>query len=301
MPVSYHNTAWIHLVKPTEAAVRELVTHYRLAPLPVAELAKPTFLPKVLEYQGCLYFATHIPYVDPHTGDTNPVEVDFILTPEALITVTYTHMPEVQDMYHRLEQSRADCMQALSHGPTALMLSILEELYNICLRKLEIISTKIDVAEAAVFGGDEEKMVREISVLKRDILNFRRTMRPERSVLESLANATHELINAEDQIRATHLYGLINRIWLLLESEKESIEALEETNNSLLENKLDQTMKVFTVFSAVILPVTAYASLMAISTGIPFGNVPYGFWIHLGIVILIGIMTYCVFRFKRWI
>ena len=301
MPVSYHTTHWIHLVNPSTDSVRELITHYRLSPLPLAELTKPTFLPKVLEYDECLYFATHIPHVDAKTGGTTPTEIDFILTKTALITVTYVRMPELEELYQKLAGNKADCMQALSHGPTALMLNILEELYNVCLHKLEAISEKLDLAQKAVFGGDEEKMVREISVLKRDILNFRRTMRPERSVLESLTTTTHELINTDNQIRATHLYGLINRIWLLLESEKESIEALEETNNSLLENKLDQTMKVFTVFSAVILPVTAYASLMAISTGIPFGNVPYGFWIHVGIVICIGIMTYLTFRFKRWI
>lgn len=301
MSVSYHTTQWIHLVNPSTDSVRELITHYRLSPLPLAELTKPTFLPKVLEYDECLYFATHIPHVDAKTGDTAPAEIDFILTKTALITVTYVRMPELEELYQKLSGNKADCMQALSHGPTTLMLNILEELYNVCLHKLEAISEKLDLAQKAVFGGDEEKMVREISVLKRDILNFRRTMRPERSVLESLTTTTHALINTDNQIRATHLYGLINRIWLLLESEKESIEALEETNNSLLENKLDQTMKVFTVFSAVILPVTAYASLMAISTGIPFGNVPYGFWIHVGIVICIAIATYLTFRFKRWI
>ena len=68
------------------------------------------------------------------------------------------------------------------------------------------------------------------------------------------------------------LIGTNIRLWNALESNKETIESLEETNNSLLSNKLDFTMKVLTVFNAIFLPITVYSNVMSMSTTIPLHN-----------------------------
>ena len=81
---------------------------------------------------------------------------------------------------------------------------------------------------------------------------------------------------------------------------KENIESLEETNNSLLSNKLDLTMKVLTIFSAIMLPMTVYSNILAMSADIPFGDHPYGFWIHIGIMIFISLFTISMFKIKKW-
>jgi magnesium transporter len=86
-----------------------------------------------------------------------------------------------------------------------------------------------------------------------------------------------------------------------LESLKETIESLEETNNSLLSNKLDLTMKVLTIFSAIMLPMTVYSNILAMSATIPFGNHPYGFWIHIIIMLLISLFTISIFKLRKWL
>jgi magnesium transporter len=96
------------------------------------------------------------------------------------------------------------------------------------------------------------------------------------------------------------LIGTNIRLWNILESQKETIEALEATNNSLLSNKLNMTMKVLTIFSAIMLPMSAYSSMLAISAGIPFGHHPHAFWIHAGIMLVIASVTTWIFRYKKW-
>jgi magnesium transporter len=143
-------------------------------------------------------------------------------------------------------------------------------------------------------------MVYEISVAKRDILNFRRTLKPQRSILESLIAHDHPFISDDLKIYFQDLIGTNIRIWNILESNKETIEALEATNNSLLSNKLDLTMKVLTIFSAVLLPMSVYTNMLAMSASIPFGDNPNAFWIHAFIMLLIAFVTVVIFRWKKW-
>jgi len=59
-------------------------------------------------------------------------------------------------------------------------------------------------------------------------------------------------------------------------------------------------MKVLTIFSAVMLPMTVYSNILAMSADIPFGNNPYGFWIHMVIMFVISLFTVIIFKLKKW-
>jgi magnesium transporter len=126
-------------------------------------------------------------------------------------------------------------------------------------------------------------------------------MKPQRSVLESLIQNDYQLLPKDLRPYFQELIGTNIRIWNSLESAKETIESLEETNNSLLSNKLDMTMKVLTIFSAITLPMSVYTNMLAMTADIPFGKNPHAFWIHFVIMLLIAFFTIIVFRNRKWL
>jgi magnesium transporter len=170
-----------------------------------------------------------------------------------------------------------------------------------CFPKLDHISEKLDKIEEEIFAGNEKEMVIEISVVKRDVLNFRRTLKPQRTVFDSLAQKDYKFIEPGLRPYFQDLVGTNIRIWNNLESTKETIESLEATNNSLLSNKLDMTMKVLTLFSAVLLPLTVYSSIMSMSVNIPMHNNPLAFWMHAGIMFVLAFVTIILFKTKKWL
>jgi magnesium transporter len=91
------------------------------------------------------------------------------------------------------------------------------------------------------------------------------------------------------------------RLWNILDSQKETIEALESTNNSLLSNKLNMTMKVLTIFSALALPATVYSNILAMNANIPFSHSPQAFWIHVSGIFVISFITIVIFYLKKWL
>lgn len=299
--IKFQNTTWIDFENPSADDVLYLQENFDIHPLAIEEFMTPTLRPKATQYHNCLFLTVHIPLFDVKTRTTFPGELDIVLTKDHLITGHVQDIYQLTEFFKLLETSEGKRRLYMSETPAHLLYHLLQILLDSCFPKLDHVVEKIDHIEEEIFKGNESEMVVEISIVKRDILNFRRTLKPQRSVLESLAMEKMNLVPETLKPYFQDLIGTNIRIWNTLESTKETIESLEETNNSLLSNKLDTTMKVLTLFSAVLLPITLYSNMMSMSITIPLTHNPYAFWIHAGVMSLVAIFTILIFRWKRWI
>jgi magnesium transporter len=292
--------SWIDFQEPNADDILKLQKRFNLHPLVMEEFSTPTLRPKAAEYDNCVYLAIHIPLYDSENKTTYPGELDIVICENTLITSHDVEIYQLTDFFNELKRSKKKRELYMQQSPGALLRFILEMLLDSCFPRLDHISKKLDFVEKEIFAQHEKEMVFEISLVKRDILNFRRTMKPQRSVFESLTQE-HKYIEKELRPYFQDLIGTNIRIWNMLESAKETIESLEATNNSLLSNQLDMTMKVLTIFSAVMLPMTVYSNILAMSADIPFGKDPNAFWIHLGIMLVLSLATITIFKARKWL
>lgn len=299
--INFQKTTWIDFENPGADDVLFLQENFDIHPLAIEEFMTPTLRPKATQYHNCLFLTVHIPLFDQKTRTTFPGELDIVLTKDHLITGHTQAIYQLTEFFKLLEGSEGKRRLHMSDTPAHLLHHLLEILLDSCFPKLDHIVQKIDHIEEEIFKGNESAMVVEISIVKRDILNFRRTLKPQRSVLESLSQEKMNLVTDDLRPYFQDLIGTNIRIWNTLESTKETIESLEETNNSLLSNKLDTTMKILTIFSAVMLPMTVYSNILAMSADIPFGKNPNAFWIHAAIMVFLALMTITFFKHKKWI
>jgi len=299
--IRFDKFRWIDFDEPNADDVIYIKKQFNPHPLVAEEFSTPTLRPKATEYETCLYLAIHIPLFDSGSKTTYPGELDIAITKDALITAHDNEIFQLTEFFRELQvNNRQRELYELS-SPAALLRYLLELLLESCFPKLDHISRKLDYIEKEIFAEHEKEMVLEISLAKRDILNFRRTMKPQRSVLESLAQKDYRFVEPKLKAYFQDLIGTNIRIWNSLESSKETIESLEATNNSLLSNKLDLTMKVLTIFSATMLPMTVYSNILAMSADIPFGKNPSAFWIHLAIMLFVSIITITIFKIRKWL
>ena len=106
------------------------------------------------------------------------------------------------------------------------------------LRKMEI---KLDRIEDDIFEGRSSEIVRDISEAKQEIINFRRIVRPQRAVLRDLERTKQRYLQEELEIYFDDISDAAERIWDTLENDKEVIEALESTNESVLSHRLNDS------------------------------------------------------------
>lgn len=299
--IQYNKTTWIDFENPSADDVLYLQENFNIHPLAIEEFMTPTLRPKATQYDNCLFLTIHIPLFDVSSRTTYPGELDVVLTEEHIITGHTENIYQLSEFFKKLEKNKNQRMLYMNKTPAHVLYYLLQILIESCFPRLDHVTRNLSKIEEEIFKGNEKDMVFEISVVKRDILNFRRTLKPQRSVLESIIEKKTKFVPNEIKPYYQDLIGTNIRLWNSLESAKETIESLEETNNSLLSNKLDLTMKILTIFSAIMLPMTVYSNILAMSADIPLGKNPNGFWIHISIMLFISLFTITLFKLKKWI
>jgi magnesium transporter len=160
---------------------------------------------------------------------------------------------------------------------------------------------KLDRIEEEIFEGRSEEVVRDISNAKQEIVGFRKIMRPQRSVLRDLERTKQRYLAEDLDIYFDDIVDASERIWDMLENYKEVVEALEETNESVISHRVNDVLRVLTAFSVVILPLTLIASIWGMNVGIPGEGTTTAFWLIVSsmVVLLVGMLGF--FRHRGWL
>ena len=114
---------------------------------------------------------------------------------------------------------------------------------------LRKIGNKLERIEDEIFEGRSDEVVRDISNVKQEIINFRKIVRPQRAVLGDLERTKPRYIAEELDIYFDDINDASERVWQMLEGYKETVEALEDTNESVLSHRLNDVLRVLTSFS----------------------------------------------------
>jgi magnesium transporter len=143
---------------------------------------------------------------------------------------------------------------------------------------LRKIGNKLERLEEDIFEGKAEEVVRDLSNSKQEIINFRKIVRPQRAVLRDLERTKQRYLAEDLEVYFDDIVDASERIWDMLENYKEVVEALEDTNESVLSHRVNEVLRVLTAFSVVVLPLTLFASVWGMNVDFPFDTGVGAFW-----------------------
>src|SRR5437764_313608 len=148
---------------------------------------------------------------------------------------------------------------------------------------------------------DYEEVVRDISNAKQEIINFRKIIRPQRTVLRDLERTKQRYLAQDLEIYFDDIVDASERIWDMLENYKEVVEALEDTNESVITHRLNNVLRVLTSVSVILLPLTLIASIWGMNVRVPGEQSIVAFWIIIAVMlgVLSGLVAY--FRKRGWL
>jgi len=297
MEIKHQNVSWLNFANPGEKDLEFLGRELKVSPLVVKQLLSLNKRPKIEEYDDYLLLVMHFPVFDEKNRQTLPTELDFIIADGRLITVYQNQNPALEAFFKECEDN-AGFKDLYFKNTGFLLFSILDKLVDSCLPMLDHIHEKIEEIEKQVFQGKESQMLKEIAIVKRDIIDFRRTIKPQRSVLEILARKDQRFFKGNLEMISQEVIGSEIRVWNILENHKEMIEAIEKTNESLLSFQISRVMHTLTYFSILLFTLTFIASFFSMKTISPvhFG----GLLLPGGIMILAILIISAVFKWKKW-
>src|SRR3989344_1386440 len=294
--------SWHHLHKPSSEDIAWLRKNHRFHELVLGELVRPTARPRAERYDHYIYMVLHFPIFEEGKRKTHQREIDFLITKNELITVTYDPIPHF-DRYFKTCSTEKSCEDLnTSKTPAHLLFYIIKEMFDFSLRQLDHVQENITIIEEKIFSGFEREVVEELSIIRRDIIDFRRAIKPQHITLESLKEIGPSIFGKETEPYFSGLVGEYSKVWNLLENNKEALDALYDNNTTLLNIKQNEIMKIFAILAFFTFPLQLLVSILQIdSPSNPVLRSSNDFLVIVATVVIGILLMFLIFKRKKWL
>jgi len=292
---------WIHIEEPRLAHREWLEKHFNFHPLDFEDVYSRNQRPKLDSYDDYIFIVLHFPIFEKSTGRLLSAELDLFIGPDYLVTLPDTSLPPLGAMFERLKTREDLREQNFSKGSGYLLYRIVDANVDAAFPMLRKMGNKLDKLEDDIFEGRSSEIVRELSNAKQEIINFRKIVRPQRAVLRDLERTKQRYLAEELEIYFDDISDAAERIWDTLANYKEVVEALESTNESVISHRLNDSFRILTAASVILLPLTLIASIYGMNVPVPGEDTPYSFWLIVALMGALLIALVLVFRRRGWL
>jgi magnesium transporter len=292
---------WIHLDSFDTGVVTELAERFGWHPLDREDVLSRRQRPKVDDYPDYLFAVLHFPRYDKAIQRLNAAELDIFLGPDYLVTIPNVELLPVTRLFRRCEQDEDFRTGLFAKGSGRLLYEVLDDLFDYCFPILDKIGYKLDSLEDDVFEGRSEDIVRDISNAKQEIISYRKIIKPERSTLRLLERHVERFLPEELELYFDDIVDAAERIWDILDNYKEVVEGLEDTNESVISHRQNNQLRILTVVSVILLPLTLISGIFGMNVHFPGFDTAWAFWTIAGVMLGTAVGLIAFFRHKRWL
>lgn len=298
---------WVHSSSNQKREIAALGKRYGFLSLDLQETLPPLQRPKLVVRDGYLFMILLYPVFNRKTGTVFTSEVDFFISQNRLVTINNDGLVPLAELFEACKKTNQVkdgngklCMVGdVSH----LLYSILSELLEGIFPMLIHINNDMDALEERLFRDYERGMIQELLRVKTNVVNVRKAIQGHKAVIRQLIEASTQKYQTQElESYFQKLVEQTKEIWDMLELQRDTINALHETNASLIDYRINEIMKTLTIFSVIVFPLTLLAAIFGMNaTAMPFVNDPNGFWYILGLMICgaFGMLLY--FKKKKWL
>src|SRR4051812_11225737 len=288
---------WINIERPRSVDQAWMEERYEFHPLDYEDVFSRNQRPKVDEYDDYLFIVLHFPRFDKRAGRLNAGEMDVFIGPDYVITLPNEPLQPVEYLFERCRTNEEEREKHFSKGSGYLLYRIIDACVDASFPMLRKMGNKLERLEEDIFEGRSEEIVRDISNVKQEIINFRKIVRPQRATFRDLERTKTRYIPEDLDIYFDDINDASERIWDMLENYKEVVEALEGTNESVLAHRGNQTFRILTAFSVILLPLTLIASIWGMNVHVPGEESTVAFWTI--IVAMVMLLSGLLYYFRR--
>lgn len=291
---------WVDMEHPTEADEQVLLDVFKFHPLTVEDCRENRHYPKIEEFEGYLYFIVHGVTGDISPERFNTIELDGFLGSNYVITYHHATFRSISNVKQLLRTTPVACQR----GTAFLLYHILDFVVDYYSPVLDDFDDRIDRLEDEIFNLKQpnNNILVEIMDLKRSVLRLRRISGKQMDILHRMSRGEFALIPEDMRPFYRDIYDHLVRVVDLAENYRDLIGGSLDAYLSVVSNRLNEIMKVLTIFSAIMLPLTFIAGVY----GMNFDNMPelkssYGYFAVIALMILIAVGMLFLFRKRGWI
>ena len=287
---------------PTEEHIRDLKKVYDIHPLHLEDIVSTVQRPKIDEEADYIFFVFHFPQFNSETNRINSIEVDFFLTQNDLLVVIDTQFQTIEEIIQNIAGKKKEKEKYFAGGPGMLLYRILDNLVDSVFPLIDLFERGIEKIDRDVFADDPRNVTVQLSYLRRNVIFFQSLVKPELNSFASIEKSTHLFVTEEIKTYFSNITDHLKKIWDRLEDVIELSNNLSQTFESYLTFKTNETIKILTMFSVILMPLTLLSGIYGMNLAfLPLAEHPQALtYISLSMISVVAVMI-GFFKIKKWI
>lgn len=288
---------WVDVAEPgpAEDAVLE---HLGVHPLAIEDMREDSHLPKLEAYGDELSLTVHGLHVDQVAEEVATVELDLSMRPWMLVSYHREEIASISAVGHRLDETGAAGLDR----PVLVLHRLLDTMNDVMVPFVDHLERRLDIIEEDLLATPTDATRQDLYRLQRDVIQLRRVVVPQAEVIRRLGRDDEGLIEPDDRPLLRDVHDHLYRMAELSDSYRQLLDSAMASYRSAQDDQLNTMLRVLTLFSTVILPITMIAGIY----GMNFAYMPEldarpAYFVVLGsfVVIVVGMLAW--FRHRGWV
>jgi magnesium transporter len=291
---------WTNISNVNEESLKFLEENFNFHHLDIKDIKSESQNPKLDTYKDYLFLIVHFPQWNIKSKKITSHEIDIFVGPDFLITIQQGKNKEVKNFFYRSMNNRRTRNEWINKSPGFLLYKILEELFSQSRIMINSLGKQISNSENEVFSDNQDtNLIRELAIHRRNVLNLKRILDPQRFLIASLSNIRKPFLDESLSIYFDDIKDYLDNLWVIVDSYKETIDGLHITVESLINQKTNKVINYLTVISVSLLPLTLLSGIYGMNIeGLPYAHKPIFVW-GLFVAILLLILGLIGFMRKK--
>jgi len=287
---------WVHLDRTVPRAQAWLVGESGLDAIVRESLLAEDTRPRATVYGAGLMLNLRGVNLNPGAEPEDMLSARLWVEPGLVVSTRRHPILAIRDVREALEAGRGPAGEG---GLVTLLAGRLIERMGPVLHAMD---ERLDGLEEAVLQPAEARLRAELRELRREAIQLRRYIGPQREALAALARADLAWLAAADRHRLAESIDRVTRHVEDLDAVRERAAVVNDELVGALSERMNRTMYLLTVVAAFFLPLGFLTGLLGINVaGLPGTETPYAFWaVCAGLAVLCGVELW-VLRRLRWI
>lgn len=290
---------WHHLLNPNEDDFTFLREKFHFHPLDIEDCRSINQRPKIDIYDDYYFLILHYPNFDKQNLFIKTKEEKIFWGEDYIITIEKNPwiVGQLFGDYKKKEEEDEEIDIGTSD---TLLYRILEKLMSESLYLLRKVGLDLELINRELFGAKQVKIIERISVTRKNIILTNTIFKPQLRMFHKFE--TGQVSGFADNMEDYwgNILDYYQKMWDMTEDYEELIEGLSKTFDSMQTNKTNEIMKILTLISSIILPLTFITSLYGMNVFLPMADNKTSFWILLIGMILLSVGMIFYFKKRRW-
>ncbi len=306
MPVpslTINGVTWHHLECPGKEELLQLQERFGFHDLDIEDCLSENERPKLEEYEEYLFCVFHVPVKSKASGRIIKADINIFLGRDYIVTLSDGQTDAIEQLRQRLEQSPQQAESYFDEGAGFFLYKLLDLLFDRGFPLIEALMKDLRRMENELFEQENRQIhiLRTILTLKRNIITMRSMLFPQRSVIVQLQHRKRDLISDDLSLYFDDVSDAIERQWSLLDTAKEMSEVLQDSHETSLTHRTNEIIRLLTIFSVTMVPLTFVASLYGMNVALPLQGDPRAFGIIAGSMGTVFVSLLAYFAWRKWL